>query len=95
MEHLLTISGDEFDGGTWWRWLTSEERGVWSGATDVRLAVQGGAFPFPQDGVSLSSSAGDTRSTPPSASSNAANYPQRLLLADRFGVPLGGLADAT
>lgn len=50
MAHLLTISGDEFDGGTWWRWVTSEERGVWNGPTDVRLAVQGGAFSFPQDG---------------------------------------------
>jgi hypothetical protein len=47
MEHLLTTSGDEFDGGTWC-WLTNEERAVWSGPTDVRLAVQGGAFTFPQ-----------------------------------------------
>lgn len=50
MEHLLTVACDEFDGGTWWRWLPSEERDLWAGPTGSRLAVQGGAFPFPGDG---------------------------------------------
>ena len=40
MEHLLTISDTEFDGGTWPRWLAVEEAGAWTGPTDQRFAVQ-------------------------------------------------------
>jgi hypothetical protein len=40
MEHLLTISDTEFDGGTWPRWLAVEEADVWNVRTDQRLAVQ-------------------------------------------------------
>jgi hypothetical protein len=50
MDHLLTVACDEFDGGSWWRWLPGEERDLWDGPTHQRLAVQGGAFPFPGDG---------------------------------------------
>ena len=31
MEYLLTIAGDECDGGTWGRWLPEEDRHVWLG----------------------------------------------------------------
>jgi hypothetical protein len=40
MDHLLTVSDTEFDGGTWHRWLPIEEAGLWTGPTDARLAVQ-------------------------------------------------------
>jgi hypothetical protein len=43
MDHLVTISDTEFDGGTWPRWLAVEEADVWSGPTGQRLAVQGAA----------------------------------------------------
>jgi Domain of unknown function (DUF1963) len=41
MDHLLTISDVEFDGGSWPRWLAVEEADAWNGPTDRRLAVQG------------------------------------------------------
>ena len=40
MEHLLTVSDHEFDGGSWSRWIPEEEDGLWTGPTDARLAVQ-------------------------------------------------------
>lgn len=40
MEHLLTVSDHEFDGGTWHRWLPVEESGTWDGPTDRRLRIQ-------------------------------------------------------
>ena len=40
MEHLLTISDTEFDGGTWPRWLAIEEAGAWTGPPEQRFAVQ-------------------------------------------------------
>ena len=40
MDHLLTISDTEFDGGTWQRWLPVEEEGVWHGPTTARFAAQ-------------------------------------------------------
>jgi hypothetical protein len=40
MDHLLTISDTEFNGGTWHRWLPIEEAGLWSGPTRARLDVQ-------------------------------------------------------
>jgi hypothetical protein len=40
MEQLLTLADMEFDGGTYRRWLSEEDRGVWDGPTEKRLAVQ-------------------------------------------------------
>lgn len=40
MEHLLTVSDHEFDGGTWHRWLPAEEAGTWDGPTDRRFRIQ-------------------------------------------------------
>lgn len=40
MEHLLTISDHEFDGGTWQRWLPIEETGMWEWPTDRQLGIQ-------------------------------------------------------
>ena len=43
MEHLLTVSDTEFDGGTWPRWLAVEDAGAWDGPPDARFAVQSAA----------------------------------------------------
>jgi hypothetical protein len=40
MEHLLTVSDHEFDGGSWNRWIPDEEGGLWAGPARTRLAVQ-------------------------------------------------------
>ena len=40
MDHLVTISDVEFDGGTWPRWLAVEEADAWDGLTDRRLDIQ-------------------------------------------------------
>lgn len=41
MDHLLTVSDTEFDGGTWPRWLAVEDAGVWDGPVQTRFDVQG------------------------------------------------------
>jgi hypothetical protein len=41
MDHLLTVSDSEFDGGTWPRWLPVEDAGVWDGPVQARFDVQG------------------------------------------------------
>jgi hypothetical protein len=43
MEHLVTVSDHEFDGGTWQRWLPVEEAGTWEGPAERRFATQGAA----------------------------------------------------
>jgi hypothetical protein len=40
MEHLLTVSDHEFDGGTWKRWMPIEESGTWDGPPRERLRIQ-------------------------------------------------------
>ena len=43
MEHLVTVASAEFDGGTWYRWLSEQERHVRSGELEARRTVQSAA----------------------------------------------------
>jgi hypothetical protein len=40
MAHLLTLTDQEFDGGTYPRWLPLEDHHVWGGPYEERMAVQ-------------------------------------------------------
>jgi hypothetical protein len=40
MDHLLTVSDTEFDGGSWPRWETIEEGDIWQGPVQARFDAQ-------------------------------------------------------